>query len=197
MLVGPASNAANLPTDQKLSVKELFALLFQAAVASAGQGDGKEVRFLSRYDKSANNIRESTIWASIGCTPWAEPVSGWYHRYVAFPFQALRAASKLGEYTLVNRGTWYAIEEEVRREMKVFKEAVVENENDELLNPAHALLGARARDDNLGAEFLEWIAKEEGGQSVIKRFEVNGAVLHSPAPNDEKAEMIVKVRGKL
>jgi ABC-type tungstate transport system permease subunit len=78
------------------------------------------VRFLSRYDKSANNIKESAIWAAIGQTPWSHPYSTWYHKYVEFPFQALRAASELGEYTLTDRGSWWAVEGEVRERMVLF-----------------------------------------------------------------------------
>jgi len=115
---GPKTNPANLPQDQELSIHELFARLFQAAVDTSTSPNS--VRFLSRYDKSANNIRESQIWTTIGQTPWAHPYSSFYHRYIDFPYGALRAASRLGEYTLVDRGTWYAIEEDVRRSMTVF-----------------------------------------------------------------------------
>ena len=140
------------------------------------------MRFLSRYDKSANNIRESHFWSAIGQTPWAEPYSTWYHRYVEFPFGALRAASRLGEYALVDRGTWYSIEDEVRKEMMVFKEAMDAEEGDALLNPAIVLRGVRAREGELAANFVEWLASREGGQRVIGGFEVGGVVLHSVAP---------------
>ena len=117
-LSGPKDNPAGLPVDQRLSLQDLFALVFQAAVST--QGSSKPVRFLSRYDKSASNIRESLMWSSIGQTPWSEPYSQWYHRFVAFPYEALRAAATLDEYTLVDRGTWYSIEAETRRRMTVF-----------------------------------------------------------------------------
>lgn len=117
-VLGPRSNPANLPVEQALTINELFALVFQAAVETSTSPE--PVKFLSRYDKSANNIRESNIWTSIGQTPWSHPYSSWYHRYVDFPFGALRAASRLGEYTLVDRGTWYAVGGEVRNKMMVF-----------------------------------------------------------------------------
>lgn len=69
-LVGPASNPAHLPLDGKGSIFELFARLYQGAVAS---GTSDPIRFLSRFDKSANNILESRIWSSIGLTPWSSP----------------------------------------------------------------------------------------------------------------------------
>lgn len=69
-LVGPVSNPANLPVQSDKSVFELFAQLYQMAVAS---GTNDPIRFLSRFDKSANNILESRIWTSIGLTPWSSP----------------------------------------------------------------------------------------------------------------------------
>ena len=37
-----------------------------------------------------------------------------------FPFQAIRKAAELGEYTLTDRGTWCAIESTVRDELTTF-----------------------------------------------------------------------------
>jgi ABC-type tungstate transport system permease subunit len=78
------------------------------------------VRFLSRYDKSAANIKESNLWSAIGQTPWSYAYSNWYHRYVDFPFQALKVAAQLGEYTFVDRGTWFSVEPWIRAKMDVF-----------------------------------------------------------------------------
>ena len=142
------------------------------------------VHFLSRFDKSANNICESSIWTSIGQTPWSEPYSTWYHRYTDFPIGALRAAAKLGEYTLVDRGTWYAVDEDVKAGMVVYKEAVDANEDDPLINPAHVLVGARARDKPLAERFVDWLISSEGGQKVVGEFAVGDVVLHSRAPGD-------------
>jgi hypothetical protein len=115
---GPKSNPAKLPTDGKQSIYTLFAQIFRAAIDT---GFSKEpVRFLSRYDKSAAIIAETCIWATVGQTPWAHPYLPWYHRFVDFPFQALRAASRLGEYAIMDRGTWCVIESEVRDAMAVF-----------------------------------------------------------------------------
>ena len=119
-LAGPASNPARLPTTNPLSIHIFFSQIFLAAIRTNNLPSDQQVRFLSRYDKSANNIRESSIWTSIGQTPWSEPYSTWYHRYVDMPIGALRAASRLGEYTLVDRGTWYAVEESVKEGLVVY-----------------------------------------------------------------------------
>lgn len=78
------------------------------------------MRFLSRYDKSAANIMESSLWAAIGQTPWAHPHSSWYHQYPDSPLAALQAAAALGQYTLTERGTWYALDEKARESLEVF-----------------------------------------------------------------------------
>ena len=97
------------------TVQDLFEQLFIAAIAS-----DNTIRFLSRFDKSATNIKESAIWASIGQTPWSYPVSFFYHVDTEFPYQALATAAKLGEYTLTDRGTWYGVQPWIRDEMMVF-----------------------------------------------------------------------------
>jgi ABC-type tungstate transport system permease subunit len=171
-----------LPRDGQLSIQELFSQIFIAAVSS--QHSSSPVRFLSRYDKSANNIRESAIWASIGQTPWSEPYSPWYHRYVDFPLGALRAAAKLGEYTLVDRGSWYAAERQCKNGLIVYKEVFGASEDDNLLNPAHVLVGTKARDMEIAIAFVDWLTDKDHGQRVIGKQAVDGVVLHSPAPEN-------------
>lgn len=100
------------------TIYDLFAQLFCAAIATSGSPT--PVRFLSRYDKSACNIKESAIWTALGQVPWAEPTSDWYHACTSFPFAALATASELGEYTLTDRGTWLASPNEVTQGMAVF-----------------------------------------------------------------------------
>lgn len=181
VLVGPKENPANLPTDRKSSIYELFAFLFQAAIASSSSS--APIRFLSRYDKSANNIAESRIWTTIGQTPWSMPYSPFYHQYLDFPFGALRVASKLGEYTLVDRGTWNSIENDVRERMILFKEAFDAAEDDPLLNPAHIVVGEYGTNKEMAKEFVDWMIGEEG-QKIVRNFDVNGVVLYSSAPLD-------------
>ena len=97
------------------TIQELFSQLFIAAIASDNR-----IRFLSRFDKSATNIKESAIWASIGQTPWSYPFSFFYHINTEFPYQAMATAAKLQEYTLIDRGTWYGVDAWIREEMQIF-----------------------------------------------------------------------------
>lgn len=61
LIVGPPENPANLSKSD--DPKTIFSKLYNKAEA----GDTETpVRFLSRYDKSATNIKESLMWIDIG-----------------------------------------------------------------------------------------------------------------------------------
>jgi len=115
---GPKSNPANLSTSGSATIYDLFTHLFCACIES--QSPKSPIRFLSRYDKSAANIKESAIWTAIGQTPWSYPRSSWYHTFVDFPFRALEVAALLGEYSLVDKGTWWSVEPWVREKLTIF-----------------------------------------------------------------------------
>ncbi|KAK9357811.1 hypothetical protein V1504DRAFT_463197 [Lipomyces starkeyi] len=178
MLVGPKHNPAKLVAGPDTTVYDLLSQLFIAAITTQTSKD--PIRFLSRYDKSAANIKESNLWSAIGQTPWSYPYSHWYHRYVEFPFRALNVAAQLEEYTLTDRGTWYSSEPWIREKMTIFIEGG-DSANDPLLNPAHALVGTAVTNKDMANKFLDWIIGPEG-QEVFKTFAVNGVVLYTPAP---------------
>lgn len=68
LLVGPERNPANLSKSD--DILTMFAALHEAA---EGNATNPPVRFLSRYDKSATNIKETLLWAGIGqvCTSFS------------------------------------------------------------------------------------------------------------------------------
>jgi ABC-type tungstate transport system permease subunit len=181
LLVGPASNPANLTRDDDTDV--LFATLHAAAERPATT---PPVRFLSRYDKSATNIKETLLWAGVGQVPWATAYSTWYHQYIAFPSQALTAAALLEEYTLTDRGTLLSADVETRNRTVVYKAGGDEEADDPLLNPATLLVGARAGDRRRAAGFAEWLVGERG-QAVVVGFKKGGEQLYSAAPGNSTA----------
>lgn len=179
LLVGPASNPANLTSED--DVETLFATLHAAAEAAAANRTATPVRFLSRFDKSATNIKETLLWAGIGQVPWAVAYSTWYHQYIAFPAQALAAAAVLDEYTLTDRGTLLTADAETRNRTVVYKAGGNEDVDDPLLNPATLLVGAKARDRRRAEGFAEWLVGARG-QGVVTGFTKGGEVLYSAAP---------------
>ncbi|KAJ4244213.1 hypothetical protein NW762_014595 [Fusarium torreyae] len=175
LLVGPKSNPANISKSDDIST--IFAGLHEAA---EGEPTEPPVRFLSRYDKSATNIKETLLWAGIGQVPWATAYSTWYHQYIAFPIQALTAAIVLNEYTITDRGTILSLDAELRNQTVIYK-AGSDKADDLLLNPAHALVGSKVPNSKEAETFVKWLVSDKG-QSVIAGFKKDGEVLYSKAP---------------
>ncbi|RAH70313.1 uncharacterized protein BO66DRAFT_451160 [Aspergillus aculeatinus CBS 121060] len=167
LLVGPHFNPVRLnKTDDILT---MFSSLYTAA-----ENDSAPVRtrFLSRYDKSTTNIKESDLWIGIGQVPWATTYSTWYHQYIAYYVQALTAAILLEEYTVTDRGTYLTISEDLQSQTAIYK-AGTDSSGDPLLNPAHI-------------SFAQWIRSSEG-QAVITGFKKNGRQLYTGAPANKTA----------
>ncbi|KAJ3785313.1 hypothetical protein GGU10DRAFT_395247 [Lentinula aff. detonsa] len=185
-LVGPPSNPAQL-SPQDL-VQDTFAKIVANGALDALVCERPPTRFLSRFDKSATNIKESDLLIGIGQVPWALPPAVWYHVYPRFPIEALKAASVLQEYTLTDRGTWLSSDKKVCDALTVYKDmAECKNNNNleddkVLLNPCNALLGANPLDKDLAAKFMRWLLSPLGGQKVVREFKtMNGQMIYAPA----------------
>lgn len=184
MLVGPKSNPAKLdPRNDDILVMFNKLMAIGNADAVKPPSDRPPVRFLSRYDKSATNIKESQLFIIIGQVPWALAYSNFYHQYPRFPLQALHAAAVLEEYTLTDYGTFLSSTKDVTDTLVIYKKGT-DSEDDLLLNPGHVLLGSRASPSNveIAKEFMTWVASKTGGQRVVADFKKNDQVLYSQAP---------------
>lgn len=183
LLVGPQSNPAQLnQTDDILVMFNKIVSTGNADVATPPDPSVRPpTRFLSRFDKSATNIKESQLFITIGQVPWAFAYSTWYHQYPRFPLQAIQGASLLSEYTLTDRGTWLSSPDSVTSALTIFK-AGLDDASDLLLNPAHVLLGKNTTDPTIARAFLSWVVDSAGGQQVIANFQKNGQVLYSKVP---------------
>ena len=51
-----------------------------------------------------------------------------------------------------------------------------------MLNPAHLLVGAGAKNGETANAFADWMVREDGGQRVIGAFEKHGMVLYERIP---------------
>lgn len=190
-LVGPPSNPANLSKDD--DIRSMFAAIFEAGE----RNEDPPVRFLSRYDKSATNIKESQLWTEVGqvChtftslamwanekVPWATAYSTWYHQYIAYPIQALQAAILLDEYTITDRGTHLSLPTGWQNRTVIYK-AGTDDPSDPLLNPAHILIGVDADHAAMAEKFAQW-AISSAGQNVTTGFKKNGEQLYTAAPKN-------------
>ncbi|KAH6619913.1 extracellular solute-binding protein family 1 [Boeremia exigua] len=180
IIAGPLENPANISSN--MSVTSIFAKIYQTGELNNAR-TVIPTRFLTRYDKSATNLKESTLWLGIGQVPWALPYSTWYHQFPAFPIQALSTASLLKEYTLTDRGTLLSLEQlqpNLTAALGQFKIGS-DDETDPLLLPGHLLVGNKARNATLAQLFAAW-ATSARGQSVVTGFKKNGKQLYSGAP---------------
>ncbi|KAL4964300.1 uncharacterized protein BDV14DRAFT_190390 [Aspergillus stella-maris] len=186
LLVGPKANPAGLKKSD--DIRTMFSDIFSAAEAGLASETNNSIptRFLTRYDKSATNIKESALWTEIGQVPWALAYSKWYHQYADYPVQALTAAILLQEYTITDRGTYLSIDRALQNQTVIYK-AATDDAEDPLLNPAHILVGAKASNGKMAENFVQWVISEEG-QGVITGFKKNGQQLYSPAPEDKTAQ---------
>jgi ABC-type tungstate transport system permease subunit len=162
-----------------MDVSTILAKIYQAGELNTAKTE-IPTKFLSKFDKSATNLKESTLWLGIGQVPWALPYSTWYHQFPAFPIQALTTAIALKEYTLTDRGTYLSLPASVASGMAMYKVGT-DDENDPLLLPGHLLIGNKARNATFARKFAEW-AVGGGGQSVVKNFKKGGVQLYSGAP---------------
>ncbi|KZV96766.1 hypothetical protein EXIGLDRAFT_670738 [Exidia glandulosa HHB12029] len=178
LLVGPRSNPAQLGKGD--TVYKQFSDIVKAGTNASRS---PPTRFLSRFDRSATNIKESQIFIAIGQVPWAHTHSRWYHQFPTFPREALIAAARLEEYTLTNRDAALSAAPDVLAALEIYYEGGDDDPDDPMLNPAAALLGANARDKDLSLSFMEWLVAPEGGQSVVATFQRNGYIIYSPAPS--------------
>ncbi|KAJ7611443.1 hypothetical protein DFH06DRAFT_1245145 [Mycena polygramma] len=182
VFVGPPSNPA------KISSSDTILQAFQKIVKSGADTTAPiATRFLSRYDKSATNIKESELFVALGQVPWAFAYSIWYHQYPRFPLQAVAAAALLDEYTLTDRGTLLSSPPQVTSALTKYI-CASDAEADRLLNPAHFLRNAVCLDDAVAEAFMAWMVTSAGGQAVIGGFKKGGKVLYSKAPGFEGGE---------
>ncbi|KAF8960817.1 hypothetical protein BDZ97DRAFT_1665317 [Flammula alnicola] len=185
LLVGPISNPAQL--DDSDDILTMFSKIVACGNADVAKPPDPDIhpatRFLSRFDKSATNIKESQIFTTIGQVPWALDYSKWYHQYPQFPREALQAAALLSEYTLTDQGSWLCAPKALTRSLKAFK--VGSNDpSDPLLNPAHLLCSNKVppAHENICRAFMTWVKAPDGGQRVTETFSQNGHILYSKAP---------------
>lgn len=198
-LVGPHANPADLKKYKEGEQNENILTQFQKIVRT-GNNPTKDppTRFLSRYDKSATNIKDSELFVAIGQVPWGLAYSKWYHQYTMYPIDALTAAALLKEYTITDRGTWLSTPTNITKMLVRYNEGEddpaqsiagkPEGLADPLLNPAFFLTSTKICNGNkdLADEFLSWTVDSDLGQKVIEEFRGNASPnewLYTRAPS--------------
>lgn len=182
-LAGPPTNPAGLKKYEKGGQNENVLTQIQKIVRTGNNAtQDPPTRFLSRYDKSATNIKDSELFIAIGQVPWGLAYSKWYHQYTMYPIDALKAAALLGEYTITDRGTWLSTPANFTKMLVRYNEgeddpaqSIVgepEGSADPLLNPAFFLTSTKICENNkrLADDFLNWVVHGDLGQKVVEDF---------------------------
>ncbi|KAL0059514.1 hypothetical protein AAF712_013745 [Marasmius tenuissimus] len=206
-LVGPRSNPAHLSSTD--TVSQIFNKIVASGKADEDNPpkDRPATRFLSRFDKSATNIKDSELFIRIGQVdsflsllaysgsrtiykvPWAQTASTWYHKYPHYPLEALEEASTKSEYTITDKGTWLSSPTSVTDKLAIYKggnESTTTSggSNDDatlLLNPCTAVLSAHPSNQGVAESFMSWLVSKDGGQKVVGEFKnKDGKVLYTP-----------------
>ncbi|KAE8363041.1 hypothetical protein BDV27DRAFT_165702 [Aspergillus caelatus] len=179
-LAGPKNNTADIQDEDDIT--ETFSKLYNA-------GENGTARFLSRFDKSATNIKDSELWIAIGQVPWAIAYSKWYHQYMDYPIQALTASIKLGEYTVTDRGTYLTLsntDKDLADQLEIYKRG---DEYEELLNPADIITSKDSDNKELAQEFVQWVLSDDG-QDVIANFhKEDGYCLYKGFPTGDGGDV--------
>lgn len=191
-LVGPPHNPAGLLKAEK---NEPILTQFQKIVRTGNNPEPKKfggvtTRFLSRYDKSATNIKDSELFVRVGQVPWGIAYSKWYHQYTMYPIDALTAAAVLKEYTVTDRGTWLSTPKNVTDLLVIYNKGKDDDEHDPLLNPAFFLSSNKSSPENnhVANRFLDWTIGKEGQATIARYTRPNSTdILYTRAPTENFA----------
>jgi len=133
---------------------------------------GSHSVFVSRGDESGTHKKEKSLWKEAGLAP-----SGTWYRAVGQGMgKVLQMANELQGYTLIDRGTWFAMHKKVDLQITTQGDPV-------LFNPYHimAVNPARYPDVNYAGAMalISWVTSVNG-QRQIANFRINGQELFIP-----------------
>ena len=162
VLVGPASNPANIKINSDIS-KALQQIADQKSI------------FISRGDNSGTHKKELRLWQAEGI----HPEGNWYREVGQGMGKVLQMAAELDAYTLTDRGTWLAYQE--KTPLKILNEG-----DPTLYNPYHIIAVNPERFPSINHQganaFITWITSSDG-QSLIGQFTLHDSLLFKPSAN--------------
>lgn len=162
ILVGPAADPAG--------VKECNNVIADSLAAIANS----QSEFVSRGDDSGTHKKELAIWKAAGI----EPAGDWYISAGAGMGDVLKMADEKQAYTITDRATYLAMQDNLELEI------VCEKDTD-MLNPYGVITVNPEKNDQIDAEgakaFADWLVSERG-QELIGQFGVEeyGMPLFTP-----------------
>ncbi len=159
ILVGPKQGSANVR-----AAKSLAEAMSEIAASAKG--------FVSRGDDSGTHKKELSLWKASSI----QPQGVWYYESGQGMSKVLQIANELDAFTLVDRGTWLALEDKLSLELVFEGDKVLFNPYSIIeLNPQRY-----ADLNHPGANALiGWITSAEA-QAKISAFKIRGKQLFTP-----------------
>jgi tungstate transport system substrate-binding protein len=118
--------------------------------------------FVSRGDNSGTHRKELSLWREAGITPKA---NGWYLEVGQGMAKTLRIADEKQAFTLTDRGTWLAVTDRDRFEIRIVFEG-----DPALFNQYGAMAVNPERHPHVKAReamsFVNWLVSEEGQEAI-------------------------------
>ncbi|MCL4261736.1 MAG: substrate-binding domain-containing protein [Anaerolineae bacterium] len=150
VIVGPANDPAGI--QGMATAQEAL-----TAVATA------ETTYASRGDDSGTHTKELQLWTAAGITP--DPNSSWYKSLGQGMGDTLLFANETGAYTLTDRGTFLAMQENLPNLTIVVGGATIADNGDPaLLNP-YGVIPVNPDKGNINGElaevFADWLTSVE------------------------------------
>lgn len=167
IIIGPKEDPAGIFGSTNASYA------FQRILLAAAAGNAT---FISRADKSGTNVKELSIWTSIGVQPSNKTYS-WYLQAGATMGTVLRMTNEKKAYTLTDRGTWLAFKDELTN-------LEVMTQGDKILLNPYAVIpvnGTRFPERNyrMAVTFAKFLISNQG-QQLIANFTKGGQSLFVP-----------------
>ena len=138
----------------------------------------KQMRFISRGDRSGTHVAEMDLWAKAGI----KPSGAWYVVYekgASGNVPTLKYTDAQQAYTVIDRATHLSIRNQIKLAILV--------ENDEAMLNFMSLIPVNAKkfprvNRAAAMQFVEWMTAPEKGQTIIRDFgkEKYGAPLFFP-----------------
>jgi len=164
VIVGPPDDPAGI--NGMGSATEAFATIAE-----------QEATFLSRGDDSGTNVKELNIWEEAG----VDPSGSWYQETGQGMGDTLVQANQAGGYTLADRGTFLATQDNI--DLVIHVQGPLQDGPAILRNPYGVIPVNPAVHDNVNYQaamaYVGFLTSPEG-QSIIGDYTANGSQLFFP-----------------
>ena len=136
-----------------------------------------QANFVSRGDNSDANMRENRLWAGTGRMPTR--CNKWYLSTGKGQAECIRIAAEKQAYTLTDRATWLAMENQATLELNIVLEgdsALFNQYGVMIVNPAKH----KDVDYRLAMNFVIWLTSPKGQQAIGEFQDSKGNVPFTP-----------------